>query len=155
MSEHKAIVSWNGTGIGFIEGEFSREHLWTFDGGVTVPASASPFVVPTPYSNPKAVDPEEAYVAAIASCHMLTFLYLASKHGFQVSSYHDEAVGTMTENENAVKWINSVTLHPQIKYGFANVPTPTEEEQLHHMAHQQCFIANSVKTIVVVKHFLK
>ena len=115
-----------------------------------VPASASPSGVPAPYSNPAHVDPEEAFVAAVSSCHMLTYLYLAYQQGFQVDSYHDEAIGVMTKNERGVSWVSSVTLHPQIVYSGEKIPTPTDEERLHHMAHEQCFIANSIKTKVTV-----
>src|SRR5476649_1915863 len=109
MSEHKATVSWRRTSSDFLTGKYSREHVWTFDGGVTVPASPSPTVVPAPWSNPANVDPEEAFVAAISSCHMLTFLFLASRAGFQVDSYRDEAVGVMTKNERDVPWVSTVT----------------------------------------------
>jgi organic hydroperoxide reductase OsmC/OhrA len=151
MSEHKAIISWKRTSDEFLKGKYSREHRWTFDGGLSVPASPSPSVVPTPYSNPANVDPEEAYVAAIASCHMLTFLYLASKQGFQVDSYEDEALGVMAKNENGVAWVSKVTLHPKIVYSGAKLPTAAEVEHLHHLAHEQCFIANSIKTEVTVQ----
>ena len=151
MSEHKAIIEWQRTGPDFLKGRYSREHTWTFDGGVTVPASPSPSVVPAPYSNPAHVDPEEAFVAAIASCHMLTFLYLASKDGFQVDNYRDEAVGVITKNERGVPWVSSVTLRPKIAYSGDKVPTPADEERLHHLAHEQCFIANSIRTAVTVR----
>jgi len=150
MSEHKATISWKRTGRDFLAGKYSREHTWRFDGGVTVPASPSPSVVPAPYSNPAHVDPEEAFVAAISSCHMLTYLYLASKQGFEVDSYDDESVGVMAKNERGVPWVSSVTLHPQIAYSGDKIPTPADEERLHHMAHEQCFIANSIKTEVTV-----
>src|SRR5438045_8640688 len=100
MSEHKATISWRCTSAEFLKGKYSREHTWTFDGGLTVPASPSPSVVPVPYSNPAHVDPEEAFVASISSCHMLTFLYVASKQGYQLDTYHDEAIGCMTKNES-------------------------------------------------------
>ncbi len=150
MSEHRATISWRLEGEGFVRGEYSREHTWTFDGGAVVPASPSPSVVRPPFSNPANVDPEEAFVAAISSCHMLTFLYLAGRQGFQVDSYNDEAVGVMTTNERRVPWISSVTLHPQIVYGGDRRPSPEEEERLHHEAHEQCFIANSIMTDVAV-----
>src|ERR1035438_6001518 len=102
MSEHKATIKWQRTSPDFLKGRYSREHTWTFDGGVTVPASPSPSVVPAPWSNPASVDPEEAYVAAISSCHMLTFLFLASRQGLQIDGYEDEAVGVMTKNEKGV-----------------------------------------------------
>jgi len=150
MSEYKATIQWQRTGPDFLKGKFSREHTWTFDGGVTVPASASPAVVPAPWSNPAGVDPEEAFVAALSSCHMLTLLHLASKAGFQIDSYVDEAVGQVTRNDKGVPWVSSVTLHPRIIFGGEKLPTPPEEERLHHEAHQWCYIANSVKTEVVV-----
>jgi len=150
MAEHKAVISWQRTSPDFLKGKYSREHTWTFDGGLTVPASPSPSVVPAPWSNPANVDPEEAFVAAISSCHMLTFLYLAAKQGFQVDSYHDEAIGVTTKNERGVPWGSAVTLHPKLVYGGEKTPTPAEVERLHHLSHEQCFIANSIKTEVVV-----
>ena len=132
-------------------GKYSREHTWSFDGGVTVAASASPSVVPVPYSNPAHVDPEEAFVASVSSCHLLTYIYLASRQGFQVDSYRDEAVGIMTKDENGVSWVSSITLHPRISYSGGKVPTAEDEAHLHHLAHEQCYIANSIKTEVTVK----
>ena len=151
MSEHKAIINWKRTSSEFLAGKYSREHTWSFDGGATVPASPSPSVVPAPYSNPASVDPEEAFVAAVSSCHMLTYLYLASQQGFQADTYHDEAVGVMTKNEAGVPWVSLVTLRPQISYSGRKLPSPADEEHLHHLAHEQCFIANSIKTKVTVK----
>lgn len=154
MSEHKATIRWTrkATPDDFAKGKYSREHTWSFDGGVTVPASASPSVVPAPWSNPASVDPEEAYVASISSCHMLTFLYVAQKRGFVVESYEDQAVGVMTKSERgATPWVSAVTLHPKIIYGGEKKPTAADEEHLHHEAHEQCFIAQSVKTEITVK----
>jgi organic hydroperoxide reductase OsmC/OhrA len=96
------------------------------------------------------VDPEEAFVASLSSCHMLTYLHVARLKGFQIDSYHDEAVGLMSRNENGIPWVSEVRLHPQITYGGDKCPTPEDVEALHHAAHEQCFIANSVKTEVVV-----
>jgi organic hydroperoxide reductase OsmC/OhrA len=149
MSHHKATIDWRFSGGDFNAGKYSREHTWSFDGGLTVPASPSPSVVPVPHSNPANVDPEEAFVAAISSCHMLTFLYLASRAGFHVVAYRDEAIGHMTKNEKRIPWVSSVELHPRIEYG-AKAPSPEEEARLHHDAHEQCFISNSVKTEIVV-----
>src|SRR6188768_1029219 len=104
MSEHRATIRWTRTGPDFARGQYGREHTWTFDGGLTVSASPSPSVVPAPWSNPAHVDPEEAFVASIASCHMLTFLWLASRDGFQADSYEDNAAGIMTKNERGVPW---------------------------------------------------
>ena len=103
MSEYKATIKWQRISPDFLKGRYSREHTWTFDGGFTMPASSSPSVVPVPFSNPAHVDPEEALVASISSCHMLTFLYLASKQGFQIDSYEDEAVGVMTKMKKACR----------------------------------------------------
>jgi len=150
MSKHIATIEWKRTGPDFLKGKYSREHTWTFDGGFTVPASPSPSVVPAPWSNPAHVDPEEAFVAAISSCHMLTFLYLASKEGFQVDSYRDEAVGLMTKNEQGVPWVGLVTLRPEIVYSGTRLPGRADEERLHHLAHEQCFIANSIRTKVMI-----
>src|SRR5258706_4873554 len=127
MSEYKATIKWQRTSPDFLKGKYSREHTWTFDGGVIVPASPSPSVVPVPYSNPAHVDPEEAFVAAISSCHMLTFLYLASKQGFQIDSYEDEAVGVLAKNEKGVPWISLVTLNPTIAFSGAKLPVPADD----------------------------
>ncbi len=151
MLDYQAIISWKRTSGDFLKGKYSREHTWTFDGGFTMPASPSPHVVPVPYSNPAHVDPEEAFVAAIASCHMLTFLYVASQHGFQIDHYADTAVGTMTRNEQGVPWMSQVVLNPRIAYSGEKLPSPADEEQLHHRAHEQCYIANSVRTEIVVR----
>ena len=150
MSEYKATIAWNRKSPEFLKGKYSREHTWSFDGGVKVPASSSPSVVPVPYSNPACVDPEEAFVASISSCHMLTWLFLAARQGFQVESYIDEAVGVMTKGENGEQWIGSVVLNPRIGFGGEKQPTPDDIERLHHQAHDQCFIANSVKTRIAV-----
>ena len=151
MSEHRATIAWKRTGPDFLKGKYSREHTWSFDGGLTVPASPSPSVVPAPYSNPAGIDPEEALVASISSCHMLTYVYLAQRGGFQVESYEDEAVGMMTRNARGVPWLSRVTLNPRIVYGGERRPSAADEERLHHRAHDECFIANSVKTEIVVQ----
>lgn len=150
MSQHTATISWKNTGAEFMQGRFSRAHTWSFDGGLTVPASASPAVVRPPLSDPAAVDPEEAFVASIASCHMLTFLHLARKGGFQVDSYDDAAVGEMTKNAAGAFFISKVTLNPRITYGAEKRPSAEELARLHHDAHEQCFIAQSVKSDIVV-----
>ena len=153
MSEHKATVRWTlaADAEAFLKGRYSREHTWAFDGGLTVPASPSPGVVPAPWSNPSNVDPEEAYVAAISSCHMLTFLYVAMRQGFLVESYEDDAVGVMRKNESGAIWVSAVTLNPRIAYGGDKLPTAADVDRLHHLAHEQCFIANSVRTEITVK----
>jgi organic hydroperoxide reductase OsmC/OhrA len=150
MGEYKATIRWQQSEGGFREGKYSREHTWAFDGGVTVPASSSPQVIRAPYSNPACVDPEEAFVASIASCHMLTFLHLAQKRGFDVESYEDDAVGAMTKNAQRVSWVSSVVLSPRIAYRGERVPSREELDLLHADAHHECFIANSVKTEIRV-----
>jgi organic hydroperoxide reductase OsmC/OhrA len=150
MSEHKATIRWKRTSPDFLKGRYSREHTWLFDGGLTVPASPAPSGVPAPWSNPANIDPEEAFVAAVSSCHMLTFLYVAYKQGFQVDSYDDEAVGVMTKDEKGIPWVSSITLYPKIIFSGEKLPTPANEEQLHHLAHEHCFIANTIKTAVTV-----
>ena len=153
MAEHRAVIRWAlpTDGESFLKGRYSREHTWTFDGGVTVPASPAPSVVPVPFSNPAHVDPEEAFVASIASCHMLTFLHVAMHAGFVIERYEDDAVGVMRKNERGAIWVAAVTLHPRIVYGGTKRPTPAEVDHLHHLAHEQCFIANSVKTEILIE----
>ena len=126
----------------FTDNRYSRGHQWRFDGGVTLRASSSPHVVPR-YSDPAGVDPEEAFIAAISSCHMLTFLYLAAKGGFVVDSYSDTAEGVMAKTDGRV-WVSQVTLRPLILW--ADPPDRVTRDALHHAAHAECFIANSVKT---------
>src|SRR5690606_18424198 len=151
MSEHRATIRWKCDTAEFLKGKYTRAHTWSFDGGVTVPASSAPSAVPLPWSVAENVDPEEAFVAALSSCHMLTFLWLAFRARFEVRSYEDEAVGVMGKNDEGRQWISRVTLHPKIVYGGEKRPTPAEEAKPHHDAHAECFIANSVKTEVVVE----
>ena len=151
MSEHKATIQWTRSGDEFLKGKFSRAHTWTFDGGISVPASSSPAAVPVPYSTPANVDPEEAYVASISSCHMLTYLWVAYRNGFIVDSYEDEAVGVLTKNEKGIPWVSLITLHPKITYGGDKIPAAEDIEKFHHLAHDNCFIANSVKTEIKVQ----
>jgi organic hydroperoxide reductase OsmC/OhrA len=155
MSEHKALIRWSRSSPDFLQGRYSREHTWRFDGGLTVAASSSPSVVPPPFSNPACVDPEEAFVASVASCHMLWYLSLAAREGFQIDSYDDEAIGVMTRNQRDVPWISAIRLHPNIVYGGEKQPTVADEERLHHCAHAQCFIAASIKTEVTVQPLLR
>ncbi|MEO8376948.1 MAG: OsmC family protein [Candidatus Sumerlaeota bacterium] len=149
MAEHKATISWKFQGGDFLTGKYSREHTIAFDGGITLNASSSPSVVPAPFSNPAYADPEACLVASLSSCHMLSFLYIVSKHGFQVGSYDDDAVGTMGKNERGAFWIKAVKLRPKVVY-TGNQPSREEQEHMHHEAHEACFIANSVKTDVTV-----
>ena len=152
MSEHRATIEWAGgaAAADFLRLRYTRAHRWTFDGGLSVDASSSPSVVPAPWSNPAGVDPEEAFVASISSCHMLTFLFVAAKAGFAVASYRDDAVGAMAKNERGAAWVAKVTLSPRITYAGDKQPTTEELAKLHHAAHDGCFVANSVKTEIVV-----
>jgi organic hydroperoxide reductase OsmC/OhrA len=150
--EYTATIAWKrSAGEAFTDIKFSRAHTWSFDGGVTVPASSSPLSVRLPFSRADAVDPEEALVAALSSCHMLTFLYLAAKQGFVIDSYDDGAVGVMTKNERGKLYVSRVTLRPRIVFSGAKQPSAPELAQLHHHAHEECYIANSVLTEVAVE----
>jgi organic hydroperoxide reductase OsmC/OhrA len=151
MSEYHARVVWNrGDGV-FTDNRYSRVHEWHFDEGVVVTASASPHVVRAPLSAAAAVDPEEAFVAAISSCHMLTFLYLAAKRRFRIDSYVDAAVGLMEKNAQGRLAITRVTLRPDIRFSGESLPTQKDLDELHHAAHEECYIANSVRTEVRVE----
>lgn len=151
MSKHTATIRWTNTGPDFLARRYSRGHTLHFDGGTVVPGSPSPQIVPAPWSNSAAVDPEESFVASVSSCHMLWFLHVACDAGFLVENYEEEAEGVMTKNERGVLWISRITLRPRIIWGGAKQPTKAEVERLHHLAHEQCFIANSVKTEIVVQ----
>jgi organic hydroperoxide reductase OsmC/OhrA len=151
MSTHLAMVQWQRGDATFSDGRYSRRHAWTFDGGAVVAASPSPDVVPAPWSDPAAVDPEEAYVAAIASCHMLWFLSLAAERGFVVDRYEDAAVGSMARIAPGRQAITEVVLRPRIAFTGGRAPTADEIAALHEAAHDRCFIANSVKTAIRVE----
>jgi organic hydroperoxide reductase OsmC/OhrA len=150
MSEHRATVRWEQRGGPFAKRQYSRAHAWSFDGGLTVPAAASPSAVPVQFTDPAAVDPEEAYVAAIASCHMLSFLPLAALAGFGVLRYEDEAVGHLAKSESGAYWVSDVELRPRITWVGGRAPDPAAESDLHHRAHADCYIANSVRTTIRV-----
>jgi organic hydroperoxide reductase OsmC/OhrA len=151
MSNHQAHIQWKRQADErFVDLKFSRAHTWQFDGGVTVPASSAPSAVPVPYSKPENVDPEEAFVASLSSCHMLTFIWLAGKEKFVVESYDDVAVGTMARNEKGRTAVTAVRLEPKIAFSGEKLPTEADVKRLHHGAHEQCFIANSVLTEVSV-----
>ena len=149
--QYRATVKWTRSGATFTDQRYSRGHTWSFDGGVTVPASSSPLSVKLPYSVAEAVDPEEAFVAALASCHMLTFLYVAAKQGFVVEDYTDDAVGEMSKNERGKFWVSKVILSPAIAFAGEKQPSPEQWDELHHLAHEECYIANSVKSEVIVQ----
>lgn len=151
MSHYTANVRWARGGALFTDQRYSREHTWHFDGGSLVAASASPQVVPVPMSAEFAVDPEEAFVASLSSCHMLWFLSIAAKRGYLVDSYDDEAVGVMEKNASGQLAITVVTLRPLAMFGGEKVPDPATVVALHHAAHEQCFIAHSVRSEVRIE----
>lgn len=149
--EYRATLTWTRGDATFTDQRYSRGHTWSFDGGITVPASSSPLSVRLPYSVAEAIDPEEAFVAAVSSCHLLTFLYVAAKQGYVIDTYTDEAVGEMTKNERGKMWVSKVTLAPAIAFAGEKRPTPEQFDELHHLAHEECFIANSVKSEVAIQ----
>ena len=152
MSTYTAAIRWSRTGNGdFAKGQYSRAHEWAFDGGHVMPASASPHIVPAPWSDAGGVDPEEAFVASLSSCHMLFFVDFARRAGFVVDSYVDEAEGVLSKGADGRMAMTQVTLRPKIEWG-GSAPDAAALADLHHLAHDACFIANSVTTDVRVEH---
>jgi organic hydroperoxide reductase OsmC/OhrA len=154
MSTYTAELIWERGEQDFLNNHYSRRHQIRFDGGVTLAGSSSPQVVPLPWSDTNAVDPEEAFVASLSSCHMLWFLALAAKRGFCVDRYLDQASGVLGRTAERKMAMTVVTLKPAVHFSGAKLPTPTDIAQLHHEAHDQCYIANSVKTEVRVEPVL-
>jgi len=153
MSTYTAKITWkNDAPDTFTKNRYTRGHTWSFDGGIDVPASSSPHAVRIPFSIEEAVDPEEALVAAAASCHMLTFLWVAATKGFVIDSYEDNAVGEMT-GTGGKQWVSKITLDPKIQWSGDRLPTSEQIAEMHHEAHEGCYIANSIKSEVVVKGF--
>ncbi|HEY5101679.1 MAG TPA: OsmC family protein [Steroidobacteraceae bacterium] len=151
MSEYQAQIVWQRqSDQPFLDRRYSRAHSWKFDGGVTVPASSAVHSVPLPYSKAENVDPEEALVAAISSCHMLSFLYVAAKASLVVDAYDDVAVGTMTKDSRGRQAITTVVLAPKIIFSGVREPHDALVEKLHHEAHERCYIANSVRSVITV-----
>ncbi len=152
MSEYTAVIRWTRSEDEcFTDNQYSRGHTWEFDGGVTVPASSSPHVVPLPYSVEANVDPEEAFIAALSSCHMLVFLSIAAKRKYIIESYIDNAVGLMEKDVDGKTSVTKVRLRPHILFSGERQPTMEQLEKMHHLSHENCFIANSVKTEVTTE----
>ena len=151
MSKHTAVVKWERDNSLFNDGKYSRVHHWTFDGGAVVSASSSPHVVKVPYSDPTCVDPEEAFIASLSSCHMLFFLGFASKAGYLVDSYTDTAEGHMAKNEVGKVAVTSVALRPNVIFSGSKQMSDSDFQSLHHEAHESCFLASSVKTEIKVE----
>ena len=150
MSDYSVTVIWNRKSEeSFIDNKYSRGHNWKFDGGVSVPASSSPHIVPLPYSIEANVDPEEAFVASLSSCHMLVFLSIAAKRKYLIDSYADKAIGVMDTDSVGRLSMTKVTLRPKVTFAGERQPSFEQLEKMHHQSHEQCFIANSVKTEVV------
>jgi organic hydroperoxide reductase OsmC/OhrA len=151
MAAHTASVIWERPeGAKFTDNKYSRAHRWEFDGGAVVAASSAPSVVPVPLSDPAGVDPEEAFVASLSSCHMLWFLFYAAKGGFVVDTYRDAAAGHMEKNAEGGSWMARVVLRPDIQFS-GPAPDAARLAGMHDQAHHACFIANSVKTVVTVE----
>lgn len=148
--DYTATIEWQRGDAAFVDLKYARAHLWRFDGGAVVPGSSSPHVVPVPLSDASAVDPEEAFVAALSSCHMLWFLSMAAKRGFVVDSYVDAAVGTMARNSERKLAMTVVTLRPRVRFHGAP-PDAATHAAMHHEAHEACFIASSVRSDVRVE----
>jgi organic hydroperoxide reductase OsmC/OhrA len=152
LATYEATVRWRRQpDERLVDGRYSRAHEWQFDGGAHVHASASPHVVRTPFSDPSGVDPEEAFVAALASCHMLFFLDFAARRGFAITTYEDSAVGVMSKTDDGRQWMTKVTLRPRVAFSGDKRPTADEVDALHHQPHAACYIANSVKTEIAIE----
>lgn len=148
MAEYSAQVIWSRGDQSFLDNRYSRRHLLRFDGGAEVVASSSPHVVPVPMSDPAAVDPEEAFVASLASCHLLWFLSIAARHGYCVDRYTDRPLGLMARNGDGKLAMTVVTLRPEVSFSGDRLPTREAIAELHHQAHEECFIASSVRSEV-------
>lgn len=155
MTGYRATSEWTlEAGGDFPKGRYSRGHSLVFGSGVRVPGTASPHVVGNRWAVEGAVDPEEMLVGAVNTCHMLSFLHVAREAGFIVTRYRDAAEGVMTRREDGEMWVSKVTLRPEVTYE-GRTPTPAERQHMHHAAHQVCFIANSVKTEIVVEEVVR
>ena len=153
MSTYTATIRWTrDPGTDFTKGRYSRAHEWAFDGGAVVPASASPDNVPPGTADEAGVDPEEAFIAAISSCHMLFFVDYSRRAGFVVDSYVDEAIGVLEKRADGRIWVSRVTLRPSVEFSGDKHPTAEDIARLHHRAHEDCFIANSVSSEVTVEY---
>lgn len=150
-AKYSAKISWTRDGSAFSDNLYSRAHVWGFDGGVQVPASSSPHSVPIPLSDPANVDPEEAFIASVSSCHMLWFLAIAAKKRFVVDNYVDEAIGVMEKNQHGKLAMTHITLHPSIAFIADHLPTDLQVQQMHELAHENCYIANSIHTLITIE----
>ncbi len=144
-------ITWTKkSGESFVDNKYNRSHIWSLDGGLHIDASSSPQVVPLPMSKESAIDPEEAFVASLSSCHMLWFLSNAAGKKFVVESYEDAAKGTLGKNEDGKMAMMEVVLKPKIDFSVDNIPSDAQVDEMHSLAHHKCYIANSVKTIIKI-----
>ncbi len=151
MSTHRAQIVWQREGKPFVGGEYSRSHCWRFDGGIEFKASASPQIVPAPQGESAAVDPEEAFVASLSSCHMLWFLATAQREGWIVDSYDDEASGTLGRGPDGRMRLASITLRPRVVFAGSQGPSADDLAHLHHAAHEACFLAAVVSAPIAIE----
>jgi organic hydroperoxide reductase OsmC/OhrA len=151
MAAYSAEVIWERGDALFTDNRYPRSHRWRFDGGLELPGSSSPHSVPVPLSDPAALDPEEAFIAALSSCHMLWFLAIAAKRKFRVDRYRDQAGGIMGKNAEGKTYVSVVTLRPEVHFSGATMPTREQIEAMHHTAHTECYIANSVTSQVHIE----
>ena len=150
MAHHTKVFWERRPGEQFTDLKYSRTHRWSFDGGVEIPASSSPSIVPLPYSDASSVDPEEAFTAALSSCHMLSFLSVAAARKFVVERYEDNAEYSMAKNADGKTVVENVTLRPAIEFSGPSIPSAVQIAELHEMAHSECFLANSVKSKIII-----
>jgi organic hydroperoxide reductase OsmC/OhrA len=151
MAQYSAEILWQRGDAVFFDNRYPRRHLWRFDGGLEVAASSSPHSVPVPMSDPAAVDPEEAFIAALSSCHMLWFLAIAGKRKFRVDRYRDQAIGVLAKNAAGKLYVSVVTLRPEVQFSGDALPTREQIEAMHHSAHAECYIAHSVISQVLIE----
>ena len=149
--EYSAEIRWTRDSAAFLDGRYSRAHKWIFDGEIEVPASSSPLTVRVPYSREDAVDPEEALIAAVSSCHMLFFLFHAAKSGFLIDAYTDRAVGILGKTDAGRVAMTKITLRPDIAFGGEKRPTPDEVAALHERSHADCYISNSLTSTITIE----
>ena len=152
MSEHKATVLWERGDQHFLDKKYSRAHVWRFDDGCEVPGSCPPSrLIPVPLAKPDAVDPEEGLIASLSACHMLFFLAFAARDGFRVDAYSDEASGMLGKNERGKTYMERITLRPAVTFSGDKHPTLEQIDQLHHRAHEECFIANTIRSTIAIE----
>lgn len=147
MSQHLAKISWKRQTKDFAYDTYNRTHTWAFDDGTSLTASAAPEF----NGGSIGVDPEEALVSATASCHMLTFLAIASKKGYVVDTYSDQAIGSLEKIGSGQLAVTKILLSPKVTFSGEKIPSDDQLASLHESAHRNCFIANSIKAEVTIQ----